>query len=55
MIYIACLITAGVVLAVDLITKYLAVSMDFNVVIIPWLLKFKLSYNTGAAFSFLSG
>ncbi len=55
MIYIVCLITAGVVLAVDLITKYLAVSTEFNFVVIPWLLKFKLSYNTGAAFSFLSG
>ena len=55
MSYIVCLITACVVLAVDLITKYLAVSTGFNFVVIPWLLKFKLSYNTGAAFSFLSG
>lgn len=41
------------VLALDLITKYLSVSLDFNVVIIPNLLKFLQSYNTGAAFGML--
>ena len=54
MIYIVCLLVAGGVLALDLITKYLAVEYSFNVVIIPELVKFKLTYNTGAAFSFLS-
>ena len=54
MIYIVCLLVAGGILALDLITKYLAVANNFNVVIIEELLKFKLTYNTGAAFSFLS-
>ena len=53
MIYIVCLIVASGVLSLDLLTKYLAVKNQFNVVVIPNLLKFKLSYNTGAAFSFL--
>lgn len=55
MIYIVCLLVAGGVLALDLITKYLAVEFSFNFVVIPELVKFKLAYNTGAAFSFLSG
>ena len=55
MIYIICLVSAIGVLAVDLITKYFAESMSFNFVVIEELLKFKLTYNTGAAFSFLSG
>ena len=54
MIYIICLCVAGFVLALDLGTKALAVSQEFNVVIIPELLKFKLTYNTGASFSFLA-
>ena len=54
MIYIVCLCIAIGVLALDLITKYIAVSQNFNVVIIPELLKFKLTYNTGASFSFLA-
>lgn len=54
MIYIVCLCVAVGVLALDLITKALAVSLDFNVVIIPELLKFKLTYNKGASFSFLA-
>ena len=54
MIYIACLLIAGAVLALDLISKYLAVKNEFNFVVIEKFLKFKLSYNTGAAFSFLS-
>ena len=53
MIYIVSLIIAAFVLALDLISKYLAVALDFNFVVIPELLKFKLAYNTGAAFSFL--
>lgn len=54
MIYIVCLLVLGGVLALDLITKSLAVTYSFNFVVIPKLLKFKLAYNTGAAFSFLS-
>ena len=54
MIYIVCLITAVGVLALDLITKYFAQELYFNFVVIPELVKFKLTYNTGAAFSFLS-
>ncbi|MBR3805141.1 MAG: signal peptidase II [Clostridia bacterium] len=53
--YIVCLLIVGGTLALDLITKYLAVQNSFNFVVIPKLVKFKLSYNTGAAFSFLSG
>lgn len=53
MIYIVSLIIAGGVLALDLITKWLAVSNSFNFVVIPELLKFQLAYNTGGAFSFL--
>ncbi len=53
MIYIICALVAVLSLGLDLLTKYLAVSNNFNVVIIPKLLKFKLTYNTGAAFSFL--
>lgn len=55
MFYIIYLLIAGGVLALDLITKTLAVSHEFNFVVIPKLVKFTLSYNTGAAFSFLSG
>lgn len=54
MIYIVCILVVGGVLALDLISKHLAVQNCFDVVIIPELLKFKLTYNTGAAFSFLS-
>ena len=54
MIYIVCLCVAVGVIALDLITKALAVSQNFNVEIIPELLKFKLTYNTGASFSFLA-
>ncbi len=41
------------VLALDLVTKHLSVALDFNNVIIPNILKFLQSYNTGAAFSML--
>ena len=54
MIYLICLLSAIGVLAVDLISKYFAESTNFNFVVIPELVKFKLTYNTGAAFSFLS-
>ena len=53
MVYIISLIVAIVLLALDLVTKYLAVSNNFDFVVIPELLKFELTYNTGAAFSFL--
>ncbi|MBQ3235100.1 MAG: signal peptidase II [Clostridia bacterium] len=55
MIYIVCLIIAGGVLSLDLISKYLAVKNEFNFVVIDKLVKFQISYNKGAAFSFLSG
>ena len=55
MFYIVCLFIAGGTLALDLISKYLAVKNSVDCVVIPHLLKFRLSYNTGAAFSFLSG
>ena len=54
MVYIVCLIVAIGILALDLITKAIAVGQNFNVVIIPELLKFKLTYNKGASFSFLA-
>ncbi len=54
MIYIVCLCVVIGILALDLISKVVAVNQNFNVVIIPELLKFKLTYNKGASFSFLS-
>ncbi len=54
MIYIVCLCIAVGVLTLDMVSKAMAVSYQFNVVIIPHILKFKLNYNTGAAFSFLA-
>ncbi len=53
-IYIVCLAIFAGVLSLDLISKSLAVNYSFNFVVIPKLIKFKLTYNTGAAFSFLS-
>ncbi len=53
MIYIISIFVAVLSLGLDLLTKYLAVLNEFDIVIIPELLKFKLTYNTGAAFSFL--
>ena len=54
MIYIICSVIALFVFGLDMITKYLSVYYSVDKVIIPKLLKFKLTYNTGAAFSFLS-
>ena len=54
MIYIVSLIVVGGVLAIDLTTKYFANLQNWNFVVINELLKFKLTFNTGAAFSFLS-
>jgi signal peptidase II len=53
MTYIVSLIVAIGVLALDLVSKHLAELNSFDFVVIPELLKFKLTYNTGAAFSFL--
>lgn len=53
-IYFVCLAILVGVVAIDLITKSLAVTYAFDFVVIPKLVKFKLAYNTGAAFSFLS-
>ena len=53
MLYLVCFIIALAVFILDMLTKHLAVLYSVNKVIIPWLLKFKLTYNTGAAFSFL--
>ncbi len=51
------LILLGVVigvLALDFTSKYFSVANDFNVVIIPKILKFVQSYNKGAAFGMLN-
>ncbi len=53
MLYIIFSIIALGVLGLDMLSKSLAVSKTIDKVIIPKLLKFKLTYNTGAAFSFL--
>ncbi len=53
MIYIICSAIAIVVFGLDMLTKHLAVYYSVDKVVIPELLKFKLTYNTGAAFSFL--
>ena len=54
LIYIVSLIIAVCVIAIDQITKIYAETSNVNQVVIPSLLKFKLSWNDGAAFSFLS-
>lgn len=53
MIYLTCLIIASSIILFDLISKYLVVLYSVDFVVIPYLLKFELTYNTGAAFSFL--
>ncbi len=53
MIYIICSLIALFSLGLDMLTKYLAVRFDFDFAVIPELVKFELTYNTGAAFSFL--
>lgn len=53
-IYVVAAIIAVAVIALDQISKYITASSNVNAVIIPELLKFKLAYNEGAAFSFLS-
>jgi signal peptidase II len=53
MIYIVCLIVVFGVLAVDLVSKYLVAQAHINAVIIPELVKFVYTTNTGSAFSFL--
>ena len=54
LIYIISAVIAVAVIALDQISKIIAENANVNAVIIPELLKFKLSYNDGAAFSFLS-
>lgn len=53
MLYVICGIIAGLVIAIDQVSKYFAEASNVNVVIIPELLKFKLAWNDGAAFSML--
>lgn len=55
MLYIIFSLIAILVFLLDMISKHLAVAQSIDKVIIPGLLKFKLTYNTGAAFSFLGG
>ncbi len=54
MIYIICLLEVFGVIGVDMLSKYLVVKYEADTVIIPELLKFKLTYNPGASFSFLA-
>ena len=53
MLYVICGIIAGLVIALDQVSKYFAETSNVNEVIIPELLKFKLAWNDGAAFSML--
>ncbi len=53
MIYIICLLVVGGVLTLDLISKYLVQLNQTDSVVIPHLLKFHYTTNTGSAFSFL--
>lgn len=53
MVFVIYSIIAVFVFGLDMLTKYLAVKTNVNLIVIPNFLKFKLSYNTGAAFSFL--
>lgn len=55
MIYLIGVVIAAAVVGFDRLTKFLAVKFDADKVIINKLLKFNLTYNTGSAFSFLSG
>ena len=53
MVFLVCALIAIGVLVFDLISKYLVVLYNVDFVVIPTLLKFELTYNTGAAFSML--
>ena len=53
MFYLICLAIVGGVLAVDLISKYLVALNEIDAVVIPHLVKFYYTTNTGSAFSFL--
>ncbi len=53
MFYLICLAIIGLVLTLDLISKYLVALNNSNTVVIPHLLKFYYTTNTGSAFSFL--
>lgn len=55
-LYIRLLITAGIVVAVDQVTKSLALSrLDEPVDVISGVLTFRLTYNSGGAFGLLQG
>ncbi len=53
MFYLICLAIVGGVLAIDLISKYLVALNQVDAVVIPHLVKFYYTTNTGSAFSFL--
>ena len=53
MVYFICLAIIGSVLTLDLISKYLVALSNADTVVIPHLLKFYYTTNTGSAFSFL--
>ncbi len=53
MFYIVLAIVVVLVLTLDFVTKCLSVTLDFNFVVIPNVLKFVQTYNTGAAFGIL--
>ena len=53
MFYFICLAIVGLVLTLDLISKYLVALSNANTVVIPHLLKFYYTTNTGSAFSIL--
>lgn len=53
MIYIVCTLVIVGVISLDLISKYLVSTAKINMVIIPELVKFQYTTNTGSAFSFL--
>ncbi|MBR5439920.1 MAG: signal peptidase II [Clostridia bacterium] len=53
MFFIVLAIIATAVLALDFVSKYLSVTLEFNFVVIPNVLKFIQTYNTGAAFGML--
>lgn len=54
MFFIVLAIIFTLVLALDFTSKYLSVLYDFNFVVIPNVLKFVQTYNTGAAFGMLN-
>ncbi len=53
MFYFICLAIVGSVLTLDLVSKYLVALSKADTVVIPHLVKFYYTTNTGSAFSFL--